>query len=187
MSDDPSVAGSSRRRAFLTGAAVSSAVVVGEVLRASPASAVNGDPILAGSTTTATSPTFLNGSTFVASNPGGAWGLTGEAAAIGVTGVSSTDTGIGVRAVNDQGGVALDVSGKAHFSRSGTKRVRAGKKRARVKLLGVSPTSRVFVTMQQHRSGFLIESAVPGTDQFVIWLNKPAPPGGLRAAWFVLD
>jgi hypothetical protein len=41
--------------------------------------------------------------------------------------------------------------------------------------------------MQKHAAGFTVESAVPASGAFTIWLNKAAPAGGIPVAWMVLD
>jgi hypothetical protein len=84
-------------------------------------------------------------------------------------------------------GTALSVLGKAHFSRSGRATVPAGKTSLKVTLAGATATSNVLLTMQKHAAGFTVESAVPASGAFTIWLNKAAPAGGIPVAWIVLD
>ena len=124
----------------------------------------------------------------------GVWGQTpgtgsavyGEATGtgVGVFGDTTNGTGVIARSTN---GTALNVNGKAHFSRSGKRTIPAGASSAVVTLAGVTATSMVQATLQKHAAGFTVESAVPAAGSFRIWLNKPAPTGGLPVAWIVLD
>jgi hypothetical protein len=105
----------------------------------------------------------------------------------GATGVSGTsDSGIG-GSFASKSGRALKVIGKASFSRSGIVAIPAGSSSQSVTLTGVTTASMILATIQQNAAGFTIQAAVPAKGSFTIFLNKPAPSGGLAVAWFVLD
>ncbi len=91
-----------------------------------------------------------------------------------------------LRGVSTNRGTALKVEGKARFSRSGKKTIQAGSLGATVTLAGVNAAS-LLATLQQHAAGFTVESAVADADSFTIWLNQPAPTGGLSVGWFVIN
>lgn len=122
-------------------------------------------------------------------NYGGGYGVAGRSNAangIGVYGEAFGTDGVGLYANSGGGGTALQVIGKAAFSRSGTWTIPAGANHA-VLSLDVTPTSVIFATLQQHAVGFRVESAVPHNGSFTIWINKPAPAGGLSVGWFVIN
>ncbi len=81
----------------------------------------------------------------------------------------------------------MKVEGKAEFSRSGRKRIPAGADHVVLSLAGVTKASLVLATLQQHVAGYSVASAVAAAGSFTLWLNKPAPAGGLPVGWFVLD
>jgi hypothetical protein len=109
----------------------------------------------------------------------------GEAngAGVGVYGDTADGTGVRARSTN---GNALEVVGKATFTRSGTVTVSAGTSAATVSLAGVATGSMVFGTAQQDAAVF-VRSVVPATGSFTIRLTGNAPTGGLRVAYFVLN
>jgi hypothetical protein len=47
----------------------------------------------------------------------------------------------------------------------------------------------VFATIQQNQPGFHVESAVPnvGGSSIAVHLNQPAPTGGIKVAWFIVN
>ena len=75
-------------------------------------------------------------------------------------------------------GTALNVIGKARFSRSGVVTISAGTSSKTVTLAGVTTASMIIATAQQNTTR-LVKAAVPGTGSFVIKLNGTAPTGGL--------
>jgi hypothetical protein len=115
-------------------------------------------------------------------------GVHGDGTASGVDGTSSAAGGVGVRATNSGGGTALQVTGKASFSRSGV--VTLSSSAGSVQKTGVPLTSSSYVlaTLQTHTSGLSIEAAVPspGSSSFRIYFNKTAP-SGTKVAWFVVN
>ncbi|MBA2716071.1 MAG: hypothetical protein H0U51_03285 [Propionibacteriales bacterium] len=123
-------------------------------------------------------------------NDGGGFGVAGESDQPGGIGVQGTALGVGgvaLRGVSTNRGTALKVEGKARFSRSGKKTIPAGSLSATVTLAGVNAASLILATLQQHAAGFTVESAVAAADSFTIWLNQPAPTGGLSVGWFVIN
>jgi hypothetical protein len=120
-------------------------------------------------------------------------GITGDAAndATGVHGFSGTTSapdpagGIGVQATAGPGAVialnasvttatqiALNVTGKTKFSRSGRATVRAGTSSKKVLMAGVSGSSYIIATLQSKRSGIHVAYVVPAAGYFTIYLNK---------------
>jgi hypothetical protein len=95
--------------------------------------------------------------------------------------------GIGVRAsASTTSGTALQVVGKAKFSRSGIVTIAAGTASMTVNLAGVTTSSMVVATAQQNVNVF-VKAAVPAGGSFKIFLNGNAPAGGLKVAYFVLN
>ncbi len=106
-----------------------------------------------------------------------------DANGVGVFGDTANGTGVLARSTN---GNALDVRGKATFSRSGLIVVTAGSNGKTVTLAGVTKASMVLATAQQDGAVY-VRSAVPGNGQFTIHLTGPAPTGGLKVSYFVLN
>jgi hypothetical protein len=102
---------------------------------------------------------------------------------IGVGGVG----GIGVQAYGATAtDVALNVTGKVRFSRSGRSTIGAGKSSIKVTLAGVSSSSRVFAVLHSNRSGRYVRAVVPTTGYFIIYLNTTVA-SSTYVAWFVLN
>ncbi len=134
--------------------------------------------------------TSPNGTGVYGQNDGGGVGVAGTSNRPGAIGVLAQAIGDNGTALWCQGGdanTALHVEGKAEFSRSGRKMIAAGKLSAVVTLADVTMASLVLVSAQQHVPGFQVESVVPHNGSFTIWLNRLAPTGGLKVAWFVID
>jgi hypothetical protein len=113
---------------------------------------------------------------------GGGTGVRGESASgHGVEGASTSGTG-----VYASGATALQVVGKAKFSRSGITTIAAGASSKTISLAGVTTASMVLATSQQSSSVF-VRSAVPASGSFTIRLSGAAPTGGLKVAYFVLN
>jgi trimeric autotransporter adhesin len=102
---------------------------------------------------------------------------------VGVNGQSGSGTGVYAQSST---GRALDVVGKARFSRSGVVTIAAGASSLTVHLARVTGASMVLATAQQV-SAVSIQAAVPAAGTFSIQLTGPAPSGGLRVAYFVLN
>ncbi|CAA9367367.1 MAG: hypothetical protein AVDCRST_MAG93-8085 [uncultured Chloroflexia bacterium] len=123
-------------------------------------------------------------------NNGGGFGVAGRSnnnRGTGVFGEAKGTNGIALRGLAGSGGTALKVEGKARFDRSGKVTIPAGSSRAVVTLAGVTTASIILATLQEHAGGFTVESAVPRSDSFTIWLNQAAPSGGLPVGWFVIN
>jgi hypothetical protein len=101
----------------------------------------------------------------------------------GVAGRADTGTGVLAASTN---GVALKVSGRAKFSRSGIVTVAAGSSSAVVVLPRVTTSSMVLATAQE-ASGVAVKAAVPANGKFTIYLTGNAPSGGLAVAYFILN
>jgi len=117
----------------------------------------------------------------------GSIGVSGEsdtAGGYGVTGRAADGTGVLADSAN---GTALQVSGKAVFSRSGTATVLSGAKSIMVTMSGVTGASMILATVQQ-AGAFYVKNAVPAAGSFTIYLNKaPASPATVKVAYFVLN
>jgi hypothetical protein len=82
--------------------------------------------------------------------------------------------------------VALDVRGKARFSRSGRATIGAGKSSIKINLTGVSWSSLVFAELRSNRSGRYVRAVVPTTGSFTIYLNI-AVASSTYVVWFVVN
>ena len=107
----------------------------------------------------------------------GTYGVIGESvsASAGVLAVGQSATDI-----------ALEVQGKVKFSRSGRATLGAGKSSVKVTLAGVSTGSRVFAVLHSNRTGRWVQSVVPTTGSFTIYLNGTVT-ASTYIAWFVLN
>jgi len=91
-------------------------------------------------------------------------------------------------------GAALEVRGRATFSRSAVLTVPAGASSAFTALVpgGLLATSQVLATVQEDKGAIGVRAAVPitaaGPNQGTIqvFLTGAAPAGGVKVAWFVL-
>jgi hypothetical protein len=102
---------------------------------------------------------------------------------VGVYGVSANGTGVWATSPN---GTALQVNGKAKFSRSGIATVAAGATSLNVSVTGMTASSMVIATAQQN-GNVSVKAAVPSAGSFKLWLTGNAPVGGLKVAYFVLS
>jgi hypothetical protein len=120
---------------------------------------------------------------------GGGTGVQGSCSGqgFGVSGGAGPG-GVGVFAVNGGKGIALQVSGKATFSRSGVLTVGAGSSKVTKTSIDLTAASLVFATLQQHRDGISVSAAVPDVagSSFTIHLSK-AVAASTKVAWFVLN
>ena len=166
------------------------AVLASTLLAPSGAAATQGQPVIAGVLNTATNATLVESSqqggtgmiatgdatglAAVADADGGTsvYGLQTNATGIGVegdvtgsgSGVYGHASGAGVGVEAQAGtGTALKVDGKASFSRSGV------------------------VTIAQQATTVYVTAAVPTAGKFSIRLTGPAPSGGIKVAYFVLN
>jgi hypothetical protein len=109
----------------------------------------------------------------------GYWGVRGDA--------NGNAGSIGVLAVApNTSSLALNVSGKAHFSRAGRNTIGAGKAGIKIYLAGVSSGSKIFAVLQSNRSGRWVRAVVPAAGSFSIFLNTTVT-SSTYVTWFVLD
>lgn len=101
----------------------------------------------------------------------------------GVSGTSTSGTGVYAKSTT---GSALWVTGKVHFSRSGSSSVSAGHWSKSVSVSGMTSSSLVLVTLQSNYSGVYVQSAVPASGKFTVHLGKKAPHT-THFAWFVIN
>ena len=112
---------------------------------------------------------------------GGVYGFSGSSDAPGIvpgTGVTAEE-GTGAKA-------ALQVFGRARFSRSGRASVGSGKSSKVVSLQGVTSTSLVFAVLAANRSGRYVRAVVPVQGQFTIYLNSSVS-SSTPVSWIVFD
>jgi hypothetical protein len=114
-------------------------------------------------------------------------GIVGRAA-VGQGVAGYTDTGTGLFGTAFQGGKALEINGRAFFSRSGQLSIPA--KKTSVIKTGVALTSEslVLATLQENIKGVWIKAAVPNVaeNSFEIFLNKK-PKRTVTVAWFIVN
>jgi hypothetical protein len=79
---------------------------------------------------------------------------------------------VGIYARGDGTAIALQVQGKAKFSRSGRTYVSAGHASRAVTYAGVTTSSLVIATLATYRSGVYIAAVVPASGKFTVYLNK---------------
>ena len=133
----------------------------------------------------------------------GVWGGSDDIGVVGTGGIGVEGDGFyGVLAAgaNDPASVALlalgwdgtgnytalDVRGKAKFSRSGRSTIGAGKSSIKVNMAGVSWSSLVFAVVRSNRAGRYVRAVVPTTGSFTIYLNT-AVTASTYVVWFVLN
>ena len=171
------------RRALLAAAAGAAVATVASALgRPAPVRAAAGDNLVLGQVNTSGIVTSIlspqgDGTVFSAMH---------QDAGIGISGVSKTGTGGWFRSVD---GTALDVDGKAKFSRSGKVKIATGHYRADVTPAGgLGGTPLIFATLQYYRSGTYVvgvRANWPSTGKFRIYLNKPLT-SSTYVAWIVV-
>ena len=129
----------------------------------------------------------------------GVWGDSEDVGVYGsgVLGVWG-DANIGVRGSGGIGGVgvqalgasdtelALQVSGKVRFSRSGRATIGAGKSSVKVTRAGMTSSSRVFAVLHSNRAGRYVRAVVPTTGSFTVYLNTTVT-SSTYVAWFAID
>lgn len=81
---------------------------------------------------------------------------------------------------------ALQVNGKAKFSRSARKSIGATATSLKVTLAGVTTSSYVIATLQTKVTGCYVQSVVPAAGSFTIYLSK-APGKTVYVAYFVIN
>jgi hypothetical protein len=133
----------------------------------------------------------------------GVWGDSDDIGVVGTGGIGVEGDGFyGVLAAgaNDPASVALlalgwdgtgnytalDVRGKAKFSRSGRSVIGAGKSTLKINLAGVSFSSLVFAVLRSNRTNRFVRAVIPTTGSFTIYLNS-AVTSSTYVVWFVLN
>jgi hypothetical protein len=120
--------------------------------------------------------------TLMGYNSGTGTGLYGQSEGFGVFGFTNggvavygdayvNGTAVKAWAVSTQG-TALEVVGKAKFSRSGKTYLLAGHSYKDVSIAGVTSASYALATLQTNRAGVYVQSVVPTTGKIRISLNK---------------
>jgi hypothetical protein len=105
---------------------------------------------------------------------------------VGVVGESAS-TAAGVLALAASAtDLALEVQGKVKFSRSGRTTIASGKSSIKITLAGVSSGCRIFAVLHSNRTGRWVQSVVPVTGSFTIYLNGTVS-SATYVAWFVLN
>jgi hypothetical protein len=111
----------------------------------------------------------------------------GEATVNGVAVFGKSTNGTALRG-DSPSGIALQVNGRASFSRSGV--ITLGSIASSITQNGVPLTSAssVLATLQTNTSGLFVEAAVPNPagSNFTIYFGKAAP-AGTKVAWFVVN
>jgi hypothetical protein len=102
-------------------------------------------------------------------------------------GQSAGGTGLLAWGGNGNGNdVALDVRGRAKFSRSGRATIGAGKSTIKINVTGVSWSSLVFAVLRSNRSGRYVRAVIPTTGSFTIYLNTTVT-SSTYVVWFVVN
>jgi hypothetical protein len=115
----------------------------------------------------------------------GVWGIGGGGP--GVIGDSEVSTQPGVLARGSTAsGLALQVSGKVKFNRSGRTLMSSGTSTKTISLAGVTATSKVFAVLATSESGRYVRAVVPDTGKFKVYLNRSLSSSA-KIGWFVLD
>lgn len=68
--------------------------------------------------------------------------------------------------------IALNVTGKAKFSRSGRTYVATNASSRKITMAGVTTASYIIATLQTRRTGVYVHAVVPAAGSFTIYLNK---------------
>jgi hypothetical protein len=117
----------------------------------------------------------------VSENSAGVWGDTWDGAGVlgtgsyGVIGIGESFGLYGTTATANTG-YALYTQGPIQFNgRSGRSYVQTGKTYREVPIAGMHTTSVVIATLQTNRAGFYVQSVIPYTGRFRLYLNRVAP------------
>ena len=119
---------------------------------------------------------------------GGGLGVRGDGF-FGMVAAGAIGGGTGLRTWGGTGSgtdIALDVRGKALFSRSGRATIGAGKSTIKINLTGVTWSSLVFAVLRSNRSGRYVRAVVPTTGSFTIYLNTTVT-SSTYVVWFVVN
>jgi hypothetical protein len=136
---------------------------------------------------------LATGGTFGVFASGTDYGVYASAPNHGVYGAATTNAGAGVEAqANSASGIALRVSGKAQFSRSGTAAITGTtttpKSSVVISNVALSGKSLVLATAQKNVAGVWVEAAVPNVSAktVTIYLNKTVTVS-YPVAWFIVE
>ena len=100
-------------------------------------------------------------------------GGTGVYGFVGNGGIPDPTPDVGVEArAESSTSTALNVVGKARFSRSGLTRVLRNGSSKKIILPGVTTSSYILATLQTRRTGVYVHAVVPAAGSFTIYLNK---------------
>ena len=129
---------------------------------------------------------FVNSST--------ASGVYGENGSSGFGVAGRANGGVGVLA-DSTSGTALEVNGKAQFSRSGVVTISYPAKTAVISAVPLTAKSLVFATEQRFLAGVYVVAAVPNlsgsSNSFTIYLNKTpgtsTSPKSVTVGWYVIE
>ena len=145
-----------------------------------------------GSAPSATDPGFTGSGVWGDSPDIGVYGTGGTGVlgfgAVGVEGDANDNAGsIGVWAwAPTTSQIALKITGKVSFSRSGRTTISAHHSTKAVSLAGVTSSSRVFAVLASNRGGRYVRAVVPASGKFTIYLNTTVTSSTV-VTWFVLE
>jgi hypothetical protein len=91
---------------------------------------------------------------------------------------------------NGAGNKALQVNGRAVFSRSGTAVIASGLKSVTVPLPGLTAASLVLAVLMNVTGAVVVQAVVPDVagGTFTVFVNKPPKaPATATVAWFVVN
>jgi hypothetical protein len=115
----------------------------------------------------------------------GVAGVVGFGSGVGVFGYTDSPSAPGIEAYSDEG-VALRVTGKVQFSRSGRKPMSSGKSNVVVTLAGSTKYSKIFAVLATSESGRWVRAVVPAAGKFTVYLNTTLTSSAV-VSWFVID
>jgi hypothetical protein len=202
------------RRAMLAATLGGVAAAAGALASPTKVLAANGDPVLVGGNHTGSNRTALTctadntglliqsnghgvqGTTNGPTNRFGVYGVAFQAGSAGVSGLNSASgcggaLGTGYAGVvAGQGGaaLALDVQGKARFSRSGVATIPAGQRFVQVDVEGLTASSFAVATLQQYRANLWVQSITVSASSASIYIYvSQRAPQATRVAWMVFE
>ena len=104
----------------------------------------------------------------------------------GVLGTTAAADGAGVWAESTvNSAVALAVSGRAVFSRSGKATIKGGNNKKVVTLPGCTASTLIIAVLAQNRAGRYVRAAVPESGKFTIYLNQNVG-SATKVSWIAL-
>jgi hypothetical protein len=128
------------------------------------------------------------GGTFGVFASGTDYGIYASAPNHGVFGRATTTGGAGVDAAGTSGALALRVTGKAQFSRSGRAVVLSGQSSIVVSNVSLTSKSLVLATPQKSVAGVFVQGAVPNVSAHTVTISLSATVGAsYPVAWMVVE